>query len=553
MPNDVITLNALSKELNELLENARIEKIYQPEKDEITFAMRKNGIERTLVISANSTHPRMHITTEKKENASTAPAFCMLLRKHLNGGSITSIKLLNCDRIIQIAIDARNELFDTNSYFLLAELMGRQSNIIITDSNYKILDAIKRVHLDQNTARHILPNLAYPFLSQPKIRLDDIKSLGKFFANNEHFTKEILIANIGGIGKETAKEILSSNKPFNKLIELYNIYESKQYAPCILHKGDTVVDYFITPYKSISGEYKKMPSLNHCFDYFYRIYDNIERKKTHTRKLYQLLKRLQNKNQNRIKHCNLKIAESEKAQRINEKGQLLLANIYKIKQGDKSIVCYDYYNDAEVEIELDASLSPSQNVQKYFKRYAKLKRAKEIAEGQIKPLYVQKEYLSSIESSIENCQTKQEFDEILHELENLSGINNKKPAKKKIKPSQPMHIKIDGFDVFIGKNSRQNVEVTFKIASSNDLWLHTKNYHGSHVIIKGNPKKDTLVKAAAIAAYYSAGRSSDKVEVDYTLRKYVKKIANSYMGLVTYINYKTIVVKPKQPDELQQY
>lgn len=549
MPADVITLNAAILELDKILVGGKIEKVYQPEEDEITLTLRAGGREQLLVISANPANPRIHTTTQKKENALNAPAFCMLLRKYLIGGTISSISLYNFDRIVKIVIDARNELKDKIQYSLMVELMGRYSNIILVNDNSIIIDAIRRIHLDQNTSRYILPNLYYPEMPQTKIRLDENNKLYDFFTQNSVLSVDLLMQNISGISKETAKEILSKNNPFIELITLKNINENARYSPCILKNGDTVKDYFILPYDTIKGEYVNFPSLNACLDYYYSIYDKNLRKKAHTKNLNQLLKRLQTKTTNRIKDNLEKIAESEKAEQIKQKGELILSNIYKIKRGDTSISCFDYYNNADIIIELDTQLSPAQNAQSYYKKYAKLKKAKEIAILQLEKLYAQKEYLDNIEASIQNSESKQEFEEIFEELNTLSGVNkSQKIAKNKQKQSMPIHMKIDGFDVYLGKNNVQNVEVTFKIGESNDTWLHTKNYHGSHIIIKGEPSYSVIEKAASLAAYFSGGRESDKVEVDYTLRKFVKKIPASFLGLVTYTNYKTILVKP-QPIE----
>lgn len=546
MPADVITLNANAKELDKILSGGKIEKVYQPETDEITLSIKAQGREHILVISASPAHPRIHITTKKKENALNAPAFCMLLRKYLTGAIISCVNIHNCDRIVKIAVDARNELKDCTRYFLLIELMGRYSNIILTTDEYVIIDAIRRIHLDQSTTRYILPNLTYSVPPQTKIRLDDKENLMRFFDENKELSPSILMQNISGISKETAQELASKNDAFSELLAFYNINENERYCPCIVKNGDVVKDYFILPYQTVTGKIQTFNSLNVCLDYYYSIYDNAERKKTHTKNINQLLKRLQTKTENRIADNLQKISESQTCEQIKQKGELILSYIYMIKRGDAELNCFDYFNNINTKILLDTQLNPSQNAQLYYKKYAKLKRAKEFALEQLDRLYKQQEYLNNVEVSISNCETKQEFEEIKEELVALSGIKNTtNNQKRKQKQSAPIHIVIDGYDVYIGKNNIQNVEVTFKIGENNDTWLHTKNYHGSHVIIKGTPTIEVIAKAASIAAYFSGGRSSDKVEVDYTLRKFVKKIPASFVGLVTYTNNKTIFAKPR--------
>lgn len=543
MPNDVILLHALSRELNALLKGGRIEKIYQPEIDEITLAVKNNGKLYTLAISASPTSSRVHITTQKKENALNAPAFCMLLRKYLAGSNISDISLFNCDRIIKITFDARNELKDKEQYFIIAELMGRYSNVILTDTSYRIIDAIRRIHFDQSTTRYILPNLPYVMQPKNKVSLDDKEGL------DEVFKQEITDYNelpklISGIGKESAKEIFLSPSPRKTIDELYNIFGSDSYYPVLKVKDDKPVDYFVRRYATVDGEYRPYPTLNECLDVYYLLYDGDERKKASSKTVTTVLKRLQNKNERRIKDNTDKIEDKDNMEKNRVFGELILNNVWRIKAGDSCTVT-DYNTGEEITIKLDPTLSPAQNAQAYFKKYNKLKRGVEIAEKQLDTLYEQKEYLKSIETAINNCSTKQEFDEILNELNVLNGYKAKGKDKRE-KPSRPSRIKFKNCEIIFGKNNVQNNEVTFKESSRSDLWLHAKNIHGSHVIIKGEYDDEVLLRAAGIAAYYSDGKHGSKVDVDYTLVKFVKKIPSSLPGQVTYTNYKTVTVEPKE-------
>ncbi len=549
MPNDVITLNALAKELNFALSGGRIEKIYQPEDDEITLTVKNARSSAVLVISASCNNPRAHITTQKKENALNAPAFCMLLRKHLIGGVIKEIGIFNSDRIIKIDIEARNELNDKVDYFLFAELMGRYSNIILTRSDFVIIDAIRRIHFDQSTSRYILPNLTYELQPKNKISLDDVASLKEFF-DNFNADNGNLSEKISGIGKETAKEIIASSNPFEKLMELSNIYNQKSYKPCLLVKDDTLVDYFVTDYPTIKGNFLFTATLNEAVDKFYCQHDTSERKKANTKHLKDLLKRLENKTKRRIEDNINKLEEVKSAEELKQNGDLIFSYVHQIKPKDKEFVCYDYYNDRQKTIPLDGALSPSQNAQNYYKRYNKLKRTKEIAEKQLETLREQSEYLKTIAIAIENSSLKVEYDEILGELNSLNGFKKRENTKKsKIKPSSPMRIKYMDCEIYWGKNNLQNSEVTFNIASGGDTWFHTKNSHGAHVIVKGNITEKVIERAAEIAAYYSEAKNADKVEVDYCLRKFVKKIPSAMPGLVRYTQYKSIIVSPKKESD----
>ena len=543
MPNDVILYNALAAELNDLLKGGRIEKIYQPEIDEITLSVKNNGKLFTLVVSASPTSPRIHVTSQKKENGLNAPAFCMLLRKYLQGGNVSEIAVYNTDRIVKITFDARNELKDREQYHLVAELMGRYSNIILLDDDGKILDAIRRIHFDQSTTRYILPGLPYVLQPKNKVALDDAQGL------NEVFSQEItdwneLPQKISGIGKESAKEIFLSPEPRKKLDDLFHIYGSADYSPRLKMKDGKPTDYYVCAYVTAEGEFSPRATLNECLDEYYTLYDGAERKKASAKTVTTILKRLTTKNERRIKDNEDKIADKETMEKYKKYGELILNNLWQIK-GGKSCVVFDYETEREVTIPLDETLSPSLNAKNYFKKYAKLKRGVEIAEEQLAGLYEQKEYLQSIEAAITNCSTKQEFDEILRELNDLSGYKQKSKGRKKEQPSRPAKITIRNAEIHFGKNNVQNNEVTFRIASRNDLWLHVKNLHGSHVVIRGEYDNEILLRAAQIAAYYSEARENDKVDVDYTLVKFVKKIPSSLPGQVTYTNYKTITVTPK--------
>ncbi len=541
MPNDVILLKALADELNDTLKGGRIEKIYQPEIDEITMAIKNNGRMYNLVISASPSSPRAHITTQKKENSLSAPAFCMLLRKHLAGGNISDISIFNYDRIIKFSFDARNELKDVKKYYIIAELMGRYSNIILIDDSYTIIDAIRRIHFDQSTTRYILPGLAYVLQPKNRVSLDDEKGLDEVFGGDIVSSDE-LPKLISGIGKETAKEIFLSDNPREKIRELTNVYHEKIYSPSLLIKDGKIKDYFVYQYATVQGEFLPQSSLNEALNKYYLLRDGEERKKASSKTVTTVLKRMQAKIDRRIADNLAKIAEKDTAEKNRLKGTLLMNYLWMVKPGDKSITV-DGYDGEKVTITLTPEESPIVTAKNLLKKYNKQKRAMEIASSQLDELYVQKEYLKSIEVSINNSFTKQEYEEILKELNVLNGYKQNK-ADKRQKQSAPTKIKYKNCEIIFGKNNLQNNEVTFKLSSRTDLWLHAKNHHGSHVIVKGEYDDEVLYKAATIAAYYSDAKDSNKVEIDYTLVKFVKKIPAALPGQVTYTNYKTIYVPP---------
>lgn len=550
MPIDVVTLKTICRELNKSLSGGKVEKIYQPEKDEVTFNIKSKGKLLQLVISANPTHPRIHLTTQKKENAFNAPAFCMLLRKYLGGAQIKQVDIFNNDRIVRMVFEGKNELKDSRTVYLIAELMGRYSNIILVSEDMTIIDAIKRIHLDQSTTRYILPGLQYVFQPQTRITFDKEDELNKFFNETADLTPGVLLQNISGIGKETAAEVFSYDNKMDALKNFISSDPSKDfYRPCLSYKNGKPTDYFIYPYRSIQTEWKFFDTLNDALDEYYSLYDEEDRKKASSKTVETILKRLQTKTDRRIDDNLKRLKDWEKAESIRRKGEFITNYLYMIKPGNDKLTCTDYYEDKEIVIPLDVNLSPAQNAQEYYKKYNKIKRAKDSANKQLAELYPQKDYLESIAVAISNCTLKNEFNEILTELNELGGYIQKKQTNKKEKPSKPTHLVINGYDVYFGKNNVQNAQVTFSIGSSNDTWVHAQKHHGTHLIIRGHPDDATLLRCAQIAAYYSDAKSSSKVEVDYTMRKFVKKIPGALPGLVTYTDYKTILCEPLPPDE----
>ncbi len=554
MPNDLVTLKALSYEMKELLTDGRIDKIGMPSDDEAVLIIRSRGENHALYLSARADTPRMHFTKARLQNAPTPPNFCMLLRKHILGGVVEDVKVLNEDRLFEFTVVARNELNDATTFRLIIEIMGGASNIILLRDDYKIIDAVKRVmNLE---SRVVFPGAPYTYPQKSKTLLSDLEGVKIALESGE--LKEVT-AKLNGLSKESALELMVRAKEMGaksaaKLVD--DSYHSALFEPVSQwdDKGKCV-GFFAYPYLSRmdKGEYKKENSLSSAIDAYYKASGEAVKKTRDTLKLNQKLKAITAKTERRIKDNQATLADTEKKERFRELGEILKCNIYRINKGMSIINCDDFYNTGVVEIALDPLISPQKNVERYFKRYNKAKGAEAYAREELKRLLELEEYLKSIKAAVQNSSTEAEYQEINLELDALKKLpvqNQKESHKKnpkKPKKTPPLSLEIGGFRVYVGKNNLQNEEVTFSLASSNDIWLHTKTYHGSHGVILSKGKSVppiVLERVAEIVAYYSEARESSKAEVDYTERKNVKKLGRP--GLVNYVNYKTIVVTPKK-------
>lgn len=591
MPFDGIVTKSVAQELNGLLAGGRIEKVHMPEQDELVLNVRAGGKSFKLLMCAGGNYPRIHITGTANENPSTPPGFCMFLRKHISGSRIIEVMSHDYERIVTLLIESVSELGDLVVKKLLIEVMGKYSNIILLNSDDRILDAMKHIDADISSKREVMPARRYsPPPPQDKISPDGtnanalIDRIGNIDSTNglndindihDFSIEKYLLDNIKGFSPLICREICLrsgidpkigissirgdrlSNLKSNLSAVIQDIRNSC-FSPCVIY-GDTamtsVKDYYCLGITCI-GYAKPADSMNEAMDRFYSEKDGMERLKQKRSDIMKVLA-------NGLDRCRRKKALQEESLRSvadREKlrlfGELLTANIYRISPGRKSVVLEDYYSDnaEQVEIALDENISPQQNAQRYFKKYAKAKSTYANTERQLKETNTEQAYLESVLQHLENSMSLKEIDEIRQELAEQGYMarqrqpGRKKPAKTRDKPSAPLHyMSSDGFDIYVGKNNRQNDHLTMKTASPPDLWLHTRNIPGSHVIVRKGRREipdSSLYEAALIAAYYSGARNSSGVPVDYTLVKHVKKPSGSKPGMVIYENFKTVTVTP---------
>ncbi|SNX55607.1 NFACT RNA binding domain-containing protein [Thermoanaerobacterium sp. RBIITD] len=566
---DGITLYAVINELKEEIIGGKIDKIYQPEKDEIMLIIRNKGKNYKLLLSSNANYPRIYLTDENKENPTVPPMFCMLLRKYLQGGKLLDIYQIRFDRIALIDIESRDEFENMVIKTLVIEIMGRHSNIVLIDKNSRVIvDSIKRVYHDMSKVREILPGLKYDLPpSQNKINITNI-SKDVFFESlkllkGKKIEKAILTL-FEGFSPVLSREMTFRSQVNDKYVEeltnneIENLYfnlsefkltiTSNNFKPCTAYIDNNPIEFSCIDLKQyINLKFHK--NVNEAALTFYKEKANVENIKTRSHDLKKLievhLERLYTKLDKQMDELN----NAEKSDIYRLYGELITANLYKLDKKINEFKTINYYTGEEIQIPLDVKYTPAENAQRYFKKYTKAKNAVRILTKQIDDTKEEIEYLEGQLINLEQCTLPTEIDEIREELSDMGYIRKKDKNKKQKKVvSQPIHVvSSDNFDIYIGKNNVQNDYLTLRFASANDIWLHTKNIPGSHVIIKNkdsNIPYTTILEAAKLAAAHSKAKNSSNVPVDYTFKKYVKKPSGAKPGFVIYTNQKTLYVTP---------
>ena len=570
---DGITVSAIKAEIEDKILGGRIDKVYQPEKDEIILGIRSMGQAYKLLLTSNASNPKFHFTQTNPSNPMTPPLFCMVMRKHLQSGKIIKIEQPDFDRILNIYVESLNELGDYSVKKLVLEIMGRHSNIILTDENNTILDCIKHIGHDTSSVREVLPGREYTLPpSQGKINtleLDD-NNFKEVLGNNPSFEiQSVIYKNYTGISPIAASEIcyranVNGSTPvealtdiqkevifneFAKLVE--DIKANRFYPESITNEKGKTIDFSPIEMSQFNGfEIKKYTSISELIESFYANRDFAYRIGQKTQDLRKLI------TQN-IERCIRKkdiqmqtLRSIKNRDELRLKGELLTANIYSIKKGMTTVELPNYYSENQelVAIELDSNKTPSENAQKYYKAYNKAKRTFEALKDQIKSNDEELAYLESVLTSVNNCTDEQDVKEIRRELREEGYVKKVKNQKDKSKKhSVPLHfISQDGFDIYVGKNNIQNDELTLKFARP-----HTKNIPGSHVIIVANGHTipdTTLNEGAMLSAFYSKAKNSSKVPVDYTEKKNVKKPNGSKPGFVIYETNKTAYITTSEEE-----
>lgn len=568
MSYDGLVTKAITFEIKKLLLGGKIQKISQPSKNDIVLNIYSVGKSYKLLLSANNNEARVHITERKYENPISPPNFCMVLRKYLNQSKIVDIEQYKMDRVIIFHISSVDEMGFDISNKLIVEIMGKYSNIILTDENYKIIDSIKRVNFKMSSVREILPGLDYKFIESNKINILesdfslDILKLDNNIADNQN-PEKLLYENYLGFSPTIAKELIykSNIDPRinwglvsedekqllnDNLYELRNSLINNTYSPVLYKNSRNYKEFYSFDLSGLGFEKILCKSMSNAIENFYESNKSNDRlrqiKNNLLRKINSQIKLVNKK----IEILNKNLSKEKNMDSIRMKGDLLAANVNKLNKGYKEIILKDFYNNnKDIKISLDSRKNPWENVDSYYKRYKKIKNSIDFAKDDLPKQKDLLEYLNQVSDFVERSESISDLDEIKEELiENKIIKNTSRNKKKTISKSKPMQFKtVDNSNIYVGKNSRQNDYITLKLANKNDYFFHVRNAPGSHVILKTNLLNENDIKIASyLAASNSSQAKSNKVDVDYTEKKNVNKAKGAKPGMVYYENFKTVTV-----------
>ena len=564
---DGITVAALVQELRDSLTGGRIAKIAQPEPDELLLTIKTPAGQRKLYISASASLPLIYLTDENKPSPMTAPNFCMLLRKHIGNGRITSISQPKLERIISLHIEHLNELGDLCEKKLIIEIMGKHSNIIFCDDKDMILDSIKHVSAQMSSVREVLPGRTY-FIPDTMEKSDplsvDVSSFMEILRLKPVPLGKAIYTSFTGISPVIAEDIcflagLNSQLPASVLDEDTFLHLFRQFSyymddirccrfhPFIYYDG-TSPKYFGAVALSHFSNYTKQEftSISEVLNTYYATKNTLTRIRQKSADLRHVVQTALERNRKKYELQKKQLRDTENREKYKVYGELIHTYGYNLAPDSRELTALNYYTNEEITIPLDPTLTPAENAQKYFNKYNKQKRTFEALTELIQETADDIHYLESISNSLDIALTEADLIQIKEELMQTGYVRRKYTKKKEKITSRPMHyISSDGYHMYVGKNNLQNEELTFSFANGNDWWFHAKGAPGSHVIVKtgGDELPDrTFEEAGRLAAYYSKNRGSDKVEIDYVEKKHVKKPNGSKPGFVVYYTNYSLVI-----------
>ena len=569
MPLDAICLQGVVGELAPQLTGSRIEKIQQPTRDQIILLLRGS---RRLFLNAGANQPRIHLTEQLRDNPSQPPMFCMLLRKHLSGGIIESVRQEPLERVVTLTVLASDEMGERSRFTLVWEGMPRRANLILCDRDGRIIDCLRRVDLEAEQDRQVLPGLFYRLPTRQDKRSPLSVTEEEFAALLGRAAPDApldgwLLDTFTAISPLVARELTvracgSTDAPVSQGNALWDVFSRWQrgvnentFTPTLIKRNGSLADFTYGPVTQYGtyAETEIYDSFSHLLDDFYEKREQAERVKQKGRDLLKTATTARDRVRRKLAAQEKELAACLDRDHLRICGELITANLYRMERGQSRLTAQNYYDEncADVDIPLDVRLSPQENAARYFKQYAKAKTAEKYLTAQLQRGREELQYLESVLQELAQAESEQDFNDIRTELTDggyLRGRGKKQPGFQRA--SKPREFRSSaGLRILVGRNNRQNDRLTTKDADKRDIWLHTQKIHGSHVILctgGAEPDEQSLMEAASLAAYFSQAQGSTKVPVDYTPVKFVKKPAGAKPGMVVYTTYQTMLADPDE-------
>ena len=569
MPLDAICLQGVVGELAPQLTGSRIEKIQQPARDQIILLLRGS---RRLFLNAGANQPRIHLTEQLRDNPSQPPMFCMLLRKHLSGGIIESVRQEPLERVVTLTVLASDEMGERSRFTLVWEGMPRRANLILCDRDGRIIDCLRRVDLEAEQDRQVLPGLFYRLPTRQDKRSPLSVTEEEFAALLGRAAPDApldgwLLDTFTAISPLVARELTvracgSTDAPASQGNALWDVFSRWQrdvnentFTPTLIKRNGSLADFTYGPVTQYGtyAETEIYDSFSHLLDDFYEKREQAERVKQKGRDLLKTATTARDRVRRKLAAQEKELAACLDRDHLRICGELITANLYRMERGQSRLTAQNYYDEncADVDIPLDVRLSPQENATRYFKQYAKAKTAEKYLTAQLQRGREELQYLESVLQELAQAESEQDFNDIRTELTDggyLRGRGKKQPGFQRA--SKPREFRSSaGLRILVGRNNRQNDRLTTKDADKRDIWLHTQKIHGSHVILctgGAEPDEQSLMEAASLAAYFSQAQGSTKVPVDYTPVKFVKKPAGAKPGMVVYTTYQTMLADPDE-------
>lgn len=567
---DGITIANIVTELNQTITGGKINKIAQPENDELIITIKNQRKQYRLFLSASASLPLIYLTETNKPSPLTAPNFCMLLRKHIGSGKIIAIEQPGMERIIRFTIEHLNELGDLCTKYLIVEIMGKHSNIIFCNEEDQIIDSIKHVSAHMSSVREVLPGRPY-FIPETQSKLNPLVLTEEIF-QEKIFPRPVNVAkaiytSITGISPLMAEEVcyragIDGGIPTDGLEDVERVHlahtflrmvddiRDGHFEPNIVYKGKEPVEFACFPLSQYQ-DYRAVsyPSIFPVLETYYAEKNIVTKMRQKTVDLRKIVQNALERNIKKYQLQQKQLKDTEKKEKYRVWGELLNTYGYEVEPGAKSMEALNYYTNEMIQIPLDETMTPQENAKKYFDKYSKLKRTKEALDTLLQETGDEIKHLESIAASLDIASSEEDLVQIKEEMMEYGYVKRKNTGGKKVKvTSRPYHyISSDGYDIYVGKNNFQNDELSFKFASGNDWWFHAKGQPGSHVIVKSKNEElpdRTFEEAGKLAAYYSKGRQAPKVEIDYTQKKNLRKPTGGKPGFVVYYTNYSLLIEP---------